>query len=158
MAVFPGAHVADFEQDSTLGRIHFPHWADADWVLVLGCPSTHEALSQMQLGAAARLEAAFAARRVKVLAHSNGSLSHHLDWLAAIETAHNVSVEFPILADVDASAARALGLGGPPDEARVAMLVDPDRVVRAVCAYPAHAALSFDEVFRLLDALCPAGG
>ncbi len=155
MAVFPGARVADFEQDSTLGRIHFPHWAGADWVLVLGCPSTHNALSQTQIGAAARLEPVFAARRVRLLVRSNGSLSHHLDWLAAIETAQNVSVEFPILADVDARAACALGLGEAPDEARLAILVDPARVVRAVFAYPAEAALNFDEILRLLDAIAP---
>lgn len=157
MAVFPGARVADFEQDSTLGRIHFSHWAGNHWVLALGCPVAHEDLSLLQLGAAARLAPAFLARRVRLLARSSAGLGRHLDLLAAIETAQNVSVDFPILADADASAARALGFGDAPDLARLAILIDPRSIVRAALAYPAEASLNLDEILRLLDGLSPAG-
>lgn len=153
MAVGIGAIAADFEQDSTLGRIRFHQWADAGWVLVLSCPTSFSEISQADLGAAARLAPLFAARRLKVLAHSRDSLAHHVGWLAAIETAQNVSVEFPILADQDGAAAHALGLaanGGA--EGRAAMLIDPMRRVRAILAYPAEAGLNFDEVLRVVDA------
>ena len=67
----------DFEQDSSLGRIHFHHWLGNSWGVLFSHPADFTPVCTTELGMTAKLSNEFAQRNVKVLALSVDSAESH---------------------------------------------------------------------------------
>ena len=68
-----------------------------------------------------------------------------------------MSVDYPLIADLDQAVAQAFGLVHPGESStatvRALFVIDPSRTVRALIYYPLNVGRNVDEVLRLVDAL-----
>ena len=79
-----GDTAPDFEQDSSVGRIHFHEWLGDSWCVLFSHPADFTPVCTTELGMTAKLFNEFAQRNVKVLALSVDSAASHNKWIPEI--------------------------------------------------------------------------
>ena len=152
-----GDTAPDFEQDSSLGRIHFDAWAGASWVVLFSHPADFTPVCTTELGLTAKLKPEFDRRNVKALALSVDTADSHRSWVNDIEETQHTVVGFPIIADFDKKVSVLYDMIHPEQSAtatvRSLFIIDPARKVRLILTYPMSTGRNFDEVLRVIDAL-----
>lgn len=152
-----GDTAPDFEQDSSLGRIHFHAWAGTSWVVLFSHPADFTPVCTTELGLTAKLKPAFDQRNVKALALSIDGAESHRSWIADIEETQNTIVGFPIIADADKKVSVLYDMIHPQQSVtatvRSLFVIDPAKKVRLILTYPLSTGRNFDEVLRVIDAL-----
>ncbi len=147
----------DFEQDSSIGPIHFHAWAGDSWVVLFSHPADFTPVCTTELGLTAKLKPEFDKRNVKALALSVDPAESHHSWIKDIEETQGTVVGFPIIADADRRVATLYDMIHPEQSAtatvRSVFLIDPQRKVRLILTYPMSTGRNFDEVLRVIDAL-----
>jgi alkyl hydroperoxide reductase subunit AhpC len=147
----------DFEQDSTLGTIHFHEFLGESWGVLFSHPSDFTPVCTTELGYTAKLKGEFDKRGVKVLALSVDPLESHKGWLADIAETQGAAVNFPIIADADRKVATLYDMIHPnaDDKAtiRAVFIIGPDKKIKASITYPPSTGRNFDEILRVIDSL-----
>ncbi len=147
----------DFEQDSTLGRLHFHDYLGTGWGVLFSHPADFTPVCTTELGYTAKLGPQFARRNVKVVALSVDPVESHQRWIADIDETQQARVDYPIVADADRKVSTLYGMIHPNADAtatvRSVFVIDPARKVRAMITYPASTGRNFDEILRLIDSL-----
>jgi alkyl hydroperoxide reductase subunit AhpC len=147
----------DFEQDSSLGRIHFHEWIGDSWAVLFSHPADFTPVCTTELGLTAKLEGEFAKRNVKVIALSVDPVQSHHKWIDDINTSQQTTVNFPILADADRKVSELYDLIHPNASntltVRSLFVIDPSKKVRLIITYPASTGRNFDEILRVIDSL-----
>jgi alkyl hydroperoxide reductase subunit AhpC len=147
----------DFEQDSSLGRIHFHEWLDGKWAVLFSHPADFTPVCTTELGLTANLADAFAKRGVKVIALSVDPVESHQKWIDDINSTQRATVNFPIIADADRKVSLLYDLIHPNASTtatvRSLFIIDPAKKIRLVITYPASTGRNFDEVLRVIDSL-----
>ena len=81
----------------------------------------------------------------------------HKAWIGDIEETQGVTMNFPIIADVDRQVSDLYQMIHPNADPKVTVravyIIDPNKKIRATFTYPPSAGRNFDEVLRLLDSL-----
>lgn len=83
------------------------------------------------------------------------SVYSHLAWVDNIKQTFDVTIPFPIIADVRQTVAKQYGMvqgGGDTATVRTVFFIDPEGTIRALLAYPAAIGRSVDELLRVFDA------
>jgi alkyl hydroperoxide reductase subunit AhpC len=92
-----------------------------------------------------------------VLALSVDSTSSHLSWIKDINETQHVTVDFPIIADLDRSVANAYDMIHPNASetftVRSLFIIGADKKVKLFITYPASTGRNFTEVLRVIDSL-----
>ncbi|MDG2535708.1 peroxiredoxin [Sphingomonas sp. HITSZ_GF] len=149
--------VPDFTQESTFGTLNFYNWTGKDWVVLFSHPRDFTPVCTTELGAVARLKPEFDRRGAKVIGLSVDAVDRHLDWANDIARTQGVSLNFPLLADVDRRISELLGLIHPNASdtvtVRTVFVIDPQKRVRLTLTYPASTGRNFDEILRTIDSL-----
>jgi alkyl hydroperoxide reductase subunit AhpC len=152
-----GDTAPDFEQDSTIGRIHFHEWAGNSWVVLFSHPADFTPVCTTELGLTAKLKPEFDKRNVKAIALSVDPAEAHQGWIKDIEETQDTVVRFPIIADQDRKVATLYDMIHPEQSAtatvRSLFVIDPAKKVRLMITYPMSTGRNFDEVLRVIDAL-----
>jgi alkyl hydroperoxide reductase subunit AhpC len=152
-----GDTAPDFEQDSTIGRIHFHEWAGNSWVVLFSHPADFTPVCTTELGLTAKLKPEFDKRNVKAIALSVDPADAHQNWIKDIEETQGTVVGFPIIADQDRKVSTLYDMIHPEQSAtatvRSLFVIDPARKVRLMITYPMSTGRNFDEVLRVIDAL-----
>jgi alkyl hydroperoxide reductase subunit AhpC len=152
-----GDTAPDFEQDSTIGRIHFHEWAGNSWVVLFSHPADFTPVCTTELGLTAKLKPEFDKRNVKAIALSVDPAEAHQGWIKDIEETQDTVVRFPIIADQDRKVAPLYDMIHPEQSAtatvRSLFVIDPAKKVRLMITYPMSTGRNFDEVLRVIDAL-----
>jgi alkyl hydroperoxide reductase subunit AhpC len=152
-----GDAAPDFEQDSSIGRIHFYDWAGDSWVVLFSHPADFTPVCTTELGLTAKLKPEFDKRNVKAIALSVDSAEKHGAWIKDIEETQQTVVGFPIVADADKSVSNLYDMIHPNQSAtatvRSLFVIDPAKKVRLMITYPMSTGRNFDEVLRVIDAL-----
>lgn len=147
----------DFEQDSSLGQIHFHEWAGTSWVVLFSHPADFTPVCTTELGLTAKLKPEFDLRNVKALALSVDTADSHRSWISDIEETQHTVVGFPIIADADKSVSVLYDMIHPEQSVtatvRSLFVIDPTKKVRLILTYPLSTGRNFDEVLRVIDAL-----
>ena len=147
----------DFEQDSSLGRIHFHEWLGDSWGVLFSHPADFTPVCTTELGLTAKLKDEFAKRGVKAIALSVDPVDSHKRWIEDIDSSQRTTVDFPILADADRKVSVLYGLIHPNASAtatvRSLFVIDPAKRVRLIITYPASTGRNFDEILRVIDSL-----
>jgi alkyl hydroperoxide reductase subunit AhpC len=152
-----GDTAPDFEQDSSIGKLHFYDWAGDAWVVLFSHPADFTPVCTTELGLTAKLKPEFDKRNVKALALSVDPADKHQAWIADIEQTQHTVVGFPIIADQDRSVSTLYDMIHPQASAtatvRSLFIIDPAKKVRLMITYPMSTGRNFDEVLRVIDAL-----
>ncbi len=152
-----GDTAPDFDQDSSVGRIHFYDWLGDSWCILFSHPADFTPVCTTELGKTAKLFNEFAQRNVKVLALSVDSASSHNKWIPEINETQDTEVNFPILADEDRKVSTLYDMIHPNANAtltvRSVFIIDPAKKVRLMLTYPASTGRNFDELLRVIDSL-----
>jgi peroxiredoxin (alkyl hydroperoxide reductase subunit C) len=145
-----------FAARSTLGPIALSDYRGC-WVLLFAHPADFTPVCTSEFVALARLQDEFEAIGVSLIGLSVDSLYAHLAWVEAIRRELGVEIRFPIVEDSGMAIARAWGMLAPHAQAtetvRACIFLDPEGVVQATLAYPAHVGRSARELLRLARAL-----
>jgi alkyl hydroperoxide reductase subunit AhpC len=152
-----GDTAPDFDQDSSVGRIHFYDWLGDSWCILFSHPADFTPVCTTELGKTAKLFNEFAQRNVKVLALSVDSALSHNKWIPEINETQDTEVNFPILADEDRKVSTLYDMIHPNANAtltvRSVFIIDPAKKVRLMLTYPASTGRNFDELLRVIDSL-----
>jgi len=152
-----GDTAPDFEQDSTIGRLHFHEWAGKSWVVLFSHPADFTPVCTTELGLTAKLKPEFDKRNVKAIALSVDPADAHKNWIRDIEETQDTKVGFPIIADQDRKVSTLYDMIHPEQSAtatvRSLFVIDPAKKVRLMITYPMSTGRNFDEVLRVIDAL-----
>jgi len=147
----------DFEQNSSLGPIHFHEWLGDNWAVLFSHPADFTPVCTTELGLTANLQDEFAKRRVKAIALSVDPVESHLKWIDDINTTQRATVNFPIIADADRKVSLLYDLIHPNASAtatvRSLFVIDPAKKIRLIITYPASTGRNFDEILRVIDSL-----
>ena len=157
MTVRLGDTAPDFEQDSSIGKLHFYEWAGDSWVVLFSHPADFTPVCTTELGLTAKLKPEFDKRNVKAIALSVDPADKHKSWIADIEETQKTVVGFPIIADEDKKVSTLYDMIHPEASAtatvRSLFVIDPAKKVRLTITYPMSTGRNFDEVLRVIDAL-----
>jgi alkyl hydroperoxide reductase subunit AhpC len=152
-----GDTAPDFEQDSSIGKLHFHEWAGDSWVVLFSHPADFTPVCTTELGLTAKLKPEFDKRNVKAIALSVDPAESHQAWISDIEQTQDTVVGFPIIADEDRKVATLYDMIHPNASAtatvRTLFVIDPNKKVRLSITYPMSTGRNFDEVLRVIDAL-----
>ena len=157
MALLLGDTAPDFEIDTTDGPIKFHEWIGDDWTIFFSHPADFTPVCTTELGYTAKLKDEFAKRGAKAIALSVDPVADHKSWIGDIEETQGVTMNFPIIADVDRQVSDLYQMIHPNADPKVTVravyIIDPNKKIRATFTYPPSAGRNFDEVLRLLDSL-----
>ncbi len=157
MSLLLGEVVPDFEQESTQGTISFHSWIGQDWCVLFSHPADFTPVCTTELGRVAQLKDDFAKRGVKVIALSVDSMDDHRSWLNDVEETQFVSIDYPVIADIDHKVCDLYEMIHPNADAkqtvRSVFVIDDKKVLRASFTYPPSSGRNFDEILRLIDSL-----
>ena len=157
MALLLGDTAPDFEIDTTDGPIRFHDWIGDDWTIFFSHPADFTPVCTTELGYTAKLKDEFAKRGAKAIALSVDPVEDHTKWVGDIEETQGVTMNFPIIADVDRQVSDLYQMIHPNADPKVTVravyIIDPNKKIRATFTYPPSAGRNFDEVLRLLDSL-----
>jgi alkyl hydroperoxide reductase subunit AhpC len=157
MTIRLGDTAPDFEQDSSIGKLHFHEWAGNSWVVLFSHPADFTPVCTTELGLTAKLKPEFDKRNVKAIALSVDPAESHKNWIKDIEETQGTVVGFPIIADADRKVATLYDMIHPAASAtatvRTLFVIDPNKKVRLSITYPMSTGRNFDEVLRVIDAL-----
>jgi alkyl hydroperoxide reductase subunit AhpC len=157
MALLLGDIAPDFEIDTTDGPIKFHDWIGDDWVIFFSHPADFTPVCTTELGYTAKLKDEFAKRGAKAIALSVDPVDDHKKWIGDIEETQGVTMNFPIIADVNRQVSDLYQMIHPNADPKVTVravyIIDPNKKIRATFTYPPSAGRNFDEVLRLLDSL-----
>jgi thioredoxin-dependent peroxiredoxin len=152
-----GDTAPDFEQDSSVGPIHFYKWLGNNWGVLFSHPADFTPVCTTELGLTAKLKEEFRKRGVKVIALSVDTVESHHRWIDDINTTQNTAVNFPIVADANRKVSELYDLIHPNASAtatvRSLFVIDPAKKIRLTITYPASTGRNFEEVLRVIDSL-----
>lgn len=149
--------VPDFEAKTTHGQIRLSTWNKDKWIILFSHPADFTPVCSTEFMAFAKLSDAFAQRNVALLGNSIDSVYSHIAWVRNIKLNFGVSIDFPIIADLDMKVAKKFGMiheaSSDTAAVRAVFVIDPERRLRAMIYYPLNVGRNFDEILRLIDAL-----
>jgi thioredoxin-dependent peroxiredoxin len=152
-----GDAAPDFDQESSLGRIHFHEWLGKSWGVLFSHPADFTPVCTTELGLTAKLRDEFDRRNVKVIALSVDPVDSHLKWIEDINATQGTLVSFPIIADANRKVSELYDLIHPNASTtatvRSLFVIDPAKKIRLIITYPASTGRNFDEILRVIDSL-----
>lgn len=158
-----GDQAPAFEAETTQGKIRFPEDYKGKWVVLFSHPSDFTPVCTSEFVLFGALQKEFEALNCRLLGLSVGTNASHIAWLRSIRDRiefkghRNVSLQFPLIADMSMDVARKYGMIQPAVSAtaavRAVFFIDPVATIRAVIYYPMQLGRNFDELKRVLVGL-----
>jgi peroxiredoxin (alkyl hydroperoxide reductase subunit C) len=152
-----GDPAPDFTAITTKGELTLSKWQEGKWVLLFSHPADFTPVCSTELTELARRAGDFAKRDVKLIGLSIDSIHSHLAWRENLKQIFDVSIDYPMIADLDTKVAQAYGMIHPGASStvtvRTVFVIDPKRTIRALVYYPLSVGRNVDELVRLVDAL-----
>ncbi len=152
-----GDTAPDFTANTTKGELTLSKWQEGNWVLLFSHPADFTPVCSTELTELARRSGEFTKRNVKLIGLSVDSIHSHLAWRENLRQIFDVSIDYPMIADLDTKVAQAYGMIHPGASStvtvRTVFVIDPKRTIRALVYYPLSVGRNVDELVRLIDAL-----
>jgi peroxiredoxin (alkyl hydroperoxide reductase subunit C) len=145
-----------FEANSTHGPLKLADYKGS-WVVLFSHPADFTPVCTTEFIGFAKRQPEFEKIGVKLIGLSIDSVYSHIAWVKNIEQNFDVSIPFPVIADLDMKVAMKYGMIHPgaatTATVRCVFVFDPNQNVRAMIYYPLSNGRSIDEVMRLVTAL-----
>ena len=151
-----GQPAPPFQAETTHGTIRLEDFKGS-WLILFSHPADFTPVCTTEFVAFARIAPALKRRNAELLGLSIDSTYAHIAWVRNIEQHFQVTIPFPIIADLDKEVARRYGMIMPGESttetSRCVFVIDPHQILRAMIYYPLTTGRNMDEILRLLDAL-----
>ena len=146
----------DFEAKSTQGQLKLSDFK-GKWVVLFSHPADFTPVCTTEFVEFAKRSDEFKKRNVQLIGLSVDSVPAHIAWIRNINQNFGVSVDFPVIADLDTKVAQKYGLIHPGASetatVRAVFVIDDKGVIRALIYYPMSLGRNIDEVLRVVDGL-----
>ncbi len=130
---------------------------EGKWVVLFSHPADFTPVCTTEFVGFSERWDAFQERDVQLIGLSIDSVYSHIAWMKNIEATFDVTVPFPVIADLDMAVASKYGMVQPAASetaaVRAVFVIDPDQILRAMIYYPLTTGRNMDEIVRLIDAL-----
>lgn len=147
----------NFTAETTEGQINFHEYLGKDWAILFSHPKDFTPVCTTELGAVSKLKSEFQDRGVKILGLSIDPIEDHKKWAQDIEETQGCALNFPLISDKEARIAELYGMMHPEEDekftVRTVFIIDPDKKIRLMLAYPQTTGRNFDEILRTIDSL-----
>lgn len=157
MSLRLGDTAPDFTAETTHGTIHFHQWLGTSWGVLFSHPADFTPVCTTELGTVARLKPEFDARNTKVIGLSVDDVASHHKWESDIGETQGTPMNFPMIADTDRAVAELYDMvhlnASETATVRTLFVIDPDKKIQLILAYPMSTGRNFDEILRALDSL-----
>jgi len=159
-----GSTAPNFEAETTVGLIDFHKWIGDKWAILFSHPEDYTPVCTTELAALAKYEPEFTKRGVKLIGLSANTVETHGGWINDIDEIAGIAVTFPIIGDKDRQIAVAYDMLDHQDATNVdsrgiaftirsVFVIDPQKTVRLILAYPASTGRNTAELLRVVDSL-----
>lgn len=146
----------EFEANSTKGPIKLSDFK-GKWVVLFSHPADFTPVCTTEFVEFAKRAEEFERHNVQLIGVSIDSIYAHIAWIRNIEQNFGVSIDFPVVADLDMKVASTYGMVHPGAAStatvRCVFVIDDKGVVRAMIYYPLTNGRNIDEIMRLVEAL-----
>lgn len=147
----------DFEAETTKGTIRFSDYAKGRWVILFSHPSDFTPVCTSEMCGFATRKHEFDALDTDLMGLSIDSIYSHLTWMNYVKQRTGVSLNFPIIADIDMNVSGLYGMVQPNESeagtVRAVFFIDPAKRIRMIMYYPLSVGRNMDEIIRVLNAL-----
>src|SRR5260370_37928533 len=92
---------ADFEAETTEGKIKFQDWIGGSWALLFSHPKDFTPVCTTELGAMAKLKPQFDKRGVKLIGLSVDPVDKHSKWSDDIKGTQGAAPNYPMIGYTD---------------------------------------------------------
>ena len=160
-----GDTVPNFSQQSSQGKIDFYDWAGDSWIVFFSYPTDYTSVCT-ELSNVAKLKPEFNKRGVKVIALSVDRKEYQQDLINNINETQDVTVNYPIVTDIDRSVSNLYGITNSNADAkaivRTVFVIDPQKKLCLTISDPPDMGSDFGEtiternfqdVLRTIDSL-----
>lgn len=151
-----GDRFPDMEVKTTHGLKKLPEDYQGRWFVLFSHPGDFTPVCTTEFMAFQRMMKEFAAQNCDLIGLSVDQVFSHLKWTEWIEKERGIKIQFPIIADEQAAAARRLGMihpGKGTNTVRAVFVVDPRGIVRLMLYYPQEVGRNMEEILRIVRAL-----
>lgn len=159
-----GSTAPDFTADSSNGPVSLYEYLGDSWGVLFSHPDDFTPVCTTELGAFAKLEPEFAKRNVKLIGLSANNTDSHHAWIKDIDEVTGLKLSFPIIADPKREIAQKYDMIDYQDASNVddkglqltirsVFIIDPNKKIRLIMAYPASTGRNTAEVLRVIDSL-----
>ncbi|MGQ9692001.1 MAG: peroxiredoxin [Thermaceae bacterium] len=127
------------------------------WVVLFSHPADFTPVCSTEFLAFARRQKDFEALGVQLIGLSVDSVYAHLAWLKDLEEMEGISIDFPVIADLDMKVSRLYGMIHPAASetaaVRAVFIIDPEGILRGMLYYPLTTGRNIEEILRFVQAL-----
>lgn len=155
-----GDKAPEFRAMTTHGKINFPKDYEGSWVVLFSHPADFTPVCTTEFIALSSMSEEFAEINTKLIGLSIDSLHSHLAWVKNIEEiiwkGKNISVPFPVIADISMSVAKNYGMiqtVANTQTVRAVFIIDPEGMIRTILFYPMSVGRNTAEIKRIVQAL-----
>ncbi len=152
-----GDAAPNFTAPTTHGSIEFNAFNRDHWVVFFAHPADFTPVCTTELVEFARNKPYFESLNTKLIGLSIDSIHAHIAWVQNVKERTGILLDFPIIADLDASVAQLYGLLHPGESTtaavRAVFVIDPKGIIRAIIYYPLNVGRNIEEIKRLVLAL-----
>ncbi len=150
-----GENAPEFNAPTTLWNIDFPNDYKWKWVVLFSHPADFTPVCTTEFIAFQEKKAEFDMRGVSLIWYSVDGIQSHIAWVNNIKEKFNVTIEFPIVADM--SIAFKYGMlqasASTSHTVRAVFIINPEGKISAIMYYPLSNGRNIDEILRLIDSL-----
>jgi thioredoxin-dependent peroxiredoxin len=162
--------VPDLTVKTDEGKFSLHDFIGDSWAILFSHPKDFTPVCTTEFGAVAKLAGEWRKRGTKVIGISVDSAEDHRKWKGDIEKVGGAKPDFPIIADVGLTVAKAFDMlpaeaylpdgRTPADSATVrsVFIIGPDKQLKLSMTYPMTVGRNFAEILRALDALQTSAG
>ncbi|WP_135256065.1 peroxiredoxin [Thermus caldilimi] len=146
----------DFVAKTTAGELRLSD-LKGKWVVLFSHPADFTPVCSTEFLAFARRQKEFEELGVQLVGLSIDSIYSHLAWLKDLEEVSGISINFPVIADLDMKVSRLYGMIHPAASetaaVRAVFIIDPNGILRGMLYYPLTTGRNIDEILRFIRAL-----
>jgi len=146
----------DFTAKTTLGEIRLSDFK-GKWVVLFSHPADFTPVCSTEFLAFARRKKAFEELGVQLIGLSVDSIHAHLAWVKDLEEMSGITIDFPVIADLDMKVSKLYGMIHPAASetaaVRAVFIIDPNGILRGMLYYPLTTGRNIDEILRFIRAL-----
>lgn len=146
----------DFTAKTTHGEIKLSDFR-GKWVVLFSHPADFTPVCSTEFIAFARRQKEFEALGVQLIGLSIDSVHAHIAWLRDLEAIFGISIDFPVIADLDMKVSKLYGMIHPAasetSAVRAVFIIDPEGILRGMLYYPMTTGRNIDEILRFIQAL-----
>ena len=146
----------DFKALTTHGMKQLSDYRDK-WLVLFSHPADFTPVCTTEFMAFAKAYPEFQKLNTELLGLSIDSHYSHIAWVRNIKEKFGVDIQFPIIADLSMTVAKAYGMIQPgasdTSAVRATFVIDPKGILRAMVYYPMSNGRSIPEFVRLVSAL-----